>query len=316
MIEYLGQLFFLFGVNVILASSLNIINGFCGLFSMGHAGFYAIGAYISGAAALYWFPGLVESSPMIALLLCCLIAFLAAGIAGLIVGIPCLRLTGDYLAIATVGFGEIIRIIILNMDEVGASRGLPGIPRIAILPFSYLPWDNALANLIRSLVPSIGLAVLTVVLLKNFMSSSIGRAIIAIREDEIAARSMGINVRVYKTLTFVVGSSFAGLAGALFALNQQFLHPSTFNFMASVSALLMIVIGGLGSFSGAILGAFIVTALPEALRFVPGFSQARMLVFGLVMVLVMLWMPAGLVGLFKKKLNLDVASKKKAVASS
>jgi branched-chain amino acid transport system permease protein len=282
MIEYFGQIFVLFGINVILASSLNVINGYCGLFSLGHAGFFAVGAYSSAAFTTLIAPEWTAQSPHLALLVSSLIAMGTAGIAGLAVGIPCLRLTGDYLAIATVGFGEIIRIVFLNMDVVGASRGMPGIPRLTTIPWVIVG------------------AAFTLIILNNLIKSSFGRCIKSIREDEIAAQAMGVNVRFYKTFSFVVGSLFAGLAGSLFAHNQEFLHPSNFVFMISVSVLLMIVLGGLGSQKGAVLGAFIVTLLPELLRLNEFVSQIRMLVFGLIMILVMLVFPEGLLGLLKK----------------
>jgi branched-chain amino acid transport system permease protein len=283
MIDYIIYIATVLSVNIILASSLNVINGFCGLFSLGHAGFYAVGAYTSAAATVLWFPELAASHPILALLLAAGLGMAAASVAGLIVGVPCLRLTGDYLAIATVGFGEIIRIVILNMDSVGGSRGFPGIPKLTTLPVAVV------------------IAAISVWLISNLIRSSYGRAIIAIREDEIAARSTGIDVRYYKTFAFVVGSMFAGLAGALFAHNQQFLHPNNFSFLITVTILLMIVIGGIGSQIGAIVGALIVTALPEVLRFSETFSQIRMLVFGLVMIAVMLWKPDGLMGLIRRK---------------
>lgn len=283
MIEYFLQISTLLAINAILAVSLNVINGYCGLFSLGHAGFYAVGAYSSAVATKFLFPELTAMHPHLALLLACLVGMGASALMGLIVGVPCLRLTGDYLAIATVGFGEIIRILILNMDAVGASRGLTDVPALTSLPVALIA------------------AGLTVWLLHNLIRSSFGRAIIAVREDEIAARSMGIDVRFYKTFAFVIGSLFAGLAGALFAHYQQFLHPNNFNFMVTVSVLLMIVIGGIGSLRGAILGAVIVTILPEALRFNDHLSQIRMLIFGLVMILVMLVKPEGLMGFLKLK---------------
>jgi branched-chain amino acid transport system permease protein len=282
-IEYLVSIAILFGINAILASSLNVINGYCGLFSLGHAGFFAVGSYVSAAATVFWFPELAASQPTLALLFAALLGMLSAGLVGWCVGYPCLRLTGDYLAIATVGFGEIIRIVIMNMDVVGASRGFPDIPGLTKI------WHVAIA---------LG-AVLWI--LRNLMRSSFGRAILAVREDEIAASSMGIDTRFYKTFSFVVGSLFAGLAGALFAHNQQFLAPNNFTFLVSVQILLMIVIGGLGSQVGAVLGAFLVTVLPELLRFAGPLSQNRMLVFSLLLIIIMLWQPGGLMALIRKK---------------
>ncbi len=298
MIEYISQILLLFGINVILAISLNVINGYCGMFSLGHAGFFAVGAYSSAAFTKLMVPGLVETSPFLALLLACLVAMVAAGAVGLIVGLPCLRLTGDYLAIATIGFAEIIRIILLNLDTVGAARGFPGIAKLTNLPFVIV------------------VAIISLWIINNLIRSSFGRCIIAIREDEIAARSMGVDVRFYKTFAFVVAALFAGLAGALFAHFQQFLHPSNFDFMMSVSPLLMIVIGGIGTQRGALLGAFIVTLLPELLRFVgqavvkviPSwteapefFTQIRTLIFGCLLIAMMLWKPDGLMSLLKRK---------------
>lgn len=286
--NYLLQISQLLCINIILASSLNVINGYCGLFSLGHAGFFAVGAYSAAAASVLWFPGLAATNPALALVLVVIIGGIAAAIAGLIVGVPCLRLTGDYLAIATVGFGEIIRIMLLNIESVGASRGFPGIP---LLTGSWFPLWILLFT------------VISLILIKNLMASSTGRAIIAIREDEIAAQSMGINVRFYKTFAFVTGSFFAGLAGALFAHYSQFIHPANFTFMVSVMILLMIVVGGLGSQVGAVLGAVIVTLLPEVLRFNETLSSIRMLIFGAIMVIVVLVQPKGLMGFYTKAIK-------------
>jgi branched-chain amino acid transport system permease protein len=285
MIAYLAQIFTLFGINVILAISLNIINGYCGLFSLGHAGFFAVGAYASAYYTTILHPALAVSHPYLALLIACGVGMVSAAIAGLIVGIPCLRLTGDYLCMATIGFAEIIRIGLLNFEAVGASRGMPGIPKLTSVP------EVVVA------------AIVSLWLLNNFMRSSFGRCIVSVREDEIAARSMGVNVRFYKTFAFVIGSAFAGLAGVLFAHNQQFLHPSNFVFMTSVMVLLMIVVGGSGSQKGAILGAFIVTLLPEALRFNPVLSQIRVLIFGLMLIAIMLIEPDGIMGMFRRGRN-------------
>lgn len=283
--NYFLQIFQLLCMNVILAASLNVINGYCGLFSIGHAGFFAVGAYSAAVASKFLIPELVVAQPALALVLVVVIGAFAAGLAGLLVGIPCLRLTGDYLAIATVGFGEIIRILLLNIEAVGGSRGFPGIP---LLTGEWFPlWV-------------FGFTVLSLYTIHRLMKSSSGRAILSIREDEIAARSMGINVRFYKTFAFVVGAFFAGLSGALFAHYSQFLHPSNFTFMISVMVLLMIVVGGMGSQFGAVLGAVVVTLLPEGLRFSETLSSIRMLIFGLIMIVVVLWQPQGLMGLYRK----------------
>ena len=281
-IEFLRHISTLFFINVILAASLNVINGYCGLFSLGHAGFFAVGAYSAAAFTMSVIPGLAEAHPLLALLLAGLVGMSAAAIAGLLIGIPCLRLTGDYLAIATLGFGEIIRVVLLNMDRVGGARGLPGIPQLTSLPIV------------------VGVAAFTLWMLNNLNHSSYGRCILAVREDEIAARSMGVNVRFFKTLSFVTGSAFAGLAGALFAHYQQFMHPDNFNFVISVTVLLMIVVGGLGSQTGAVLGALVVTLIPEMLRFNSHLSLIRNFIFGAIMIVTMLVAPSGLMGVYQK----------------
>jgi branched-chain amino acid transport system permease protein len=290
-LEYLLPLLMLFGINTILSSSLNVINGYCGLFSMGHAGFFAIGAYASAVVTRDMIPELAISSPTIALVLACLIAMAVSGLVGYLVGFPCLRLAGDYLAIATVGFGEIIRIVIMNTDRLGAQTGIPGIPGITKM------WHVVVA------------VSLTLWLLHNLMRSSFGRAILSIREDEIAAQAMGINVRFYKTFSFVIGALFAGLAGGLFAHMAQFISPNNFTFIISAQILLMIVIGGLGSQLGAVLGAFLVTFLPEALRFNQTLSENRMLFFSMMMIAMMLWQPKGMIGIFSKFLDRKASSK-------
>ncbi len=258
---------------------------------MGHAGFFAIGAYASAIVTRDLIPAMALSSPTTALVLACVIAMLVTGLVGYLVGFPCLRLAGDYLAIATVGFGEIIRIVIMNTDFLGAQTGIPAIPGITKL------WHVAAA------------VALTLWLINNLMRSSFGRAILSVREDEIAAQAMGINVRFYKTFSFVVGALFAGLAGALFAHMAQFISPNNFTFIISAQILLMIVIGGLGSQLGAVLGAFLVTFLPEALRFNQTLSENRMLFFSLMMIVMMLWQPKGMIGIFSRFLDRKEAPK-------
>jgi len=280
--SYLVPILMLFGINTILSASLNVINGYCGLFSMGHAGYFAIGAYASAVVTRNLIPELAISSPTLALIVACLIAMAVAGLVGYMVGFPCLRLAGDYLAIATVGFGEIIRIVIMNTEFLGAQTGITAIPELTKW------WHVVIA------------AGLTLWLLHNLMRSSFGRAIISIREDEIASQAMGINVRFYKTFSFVVGALFAGLAGSLFAHMAQFISPNNFTFIISAQILLMIVIGGLGSQVGAVLGAFMVTILPELLRFNQTLAENRMLFFSVLMISMMLWQPKGMIGIFSQ----------------
>jgi branched-chain amino acid transport system permease protein len=210
----------------------------------------------------------------------------AAAIAGYLVGLPSLRLRGDYLALVTLGFGEIIRICFLNIQEVGGARGLPGIPNRANFFWVYL-W-----------------VVITFVALLRLLRSSYGRAILSVRENEIAAESMGVDIAHYKIIAFVVSSFFAGIAGGLFAHFQSFIDPNSFVFNKSVEAVIMVVIGGMGSLSGAIFGGIIVSVLPELLRV---FEQYRMVIFPLILIVLMLVRPMGLFGhkeiweLFRKK---------------
>lgn len=254
------------GINVIMGVSLNLINGFTGQFSLGHAGFMAIGAYV----AAYSTKMLGLPFP-VALVL----GGLGAGVGGLVVGIPTLRLKGDYLAIATLGFGEIIRVIIVNMNAVGGPRGMPGIPQYTSLSWVFI------------------VAVICVLTVRNLILSKHGRALVAIREDETAADTMGIDTTRYKIMAFVIGSFFAGVAGGLYAHRITFIDPSQFDFMKSIEALVIIVLGGLGSLTGAVVSAAVVTFLPEVLRAVQAY---RMIVYSLMLILLMLFRPKGLMG--------------------
>jgi branched-chain amino acid transport system permease protein len=280
---YNYQILGLVGVNIILAVSLNLINGFTGQFSIGHAGFYAVGGYASAAVAIYGGPairGLTAALPALAqntvlLLAGVLLAAILAGLAGLAVGIPSLRLRGDYLAIVTLGFGEIIRVLILNIDAVGGPRGFSGIPRLASFFWIYL------------------FVAITIVTIHNLVQSSYGRAFVSIRDDEIAAEAMGVDTTRFKVLSFVISSMFAGIAGSLFAHFTMYLHPNSFTFVTSFNIIIMIVVGGLGSVEGAVVGAILVTVGLEALR---GLGALRLVTFSVLLVLVMIYRPQGLLG--------------------
>jgi branched-chain amino acid transport system permease protein len=273
------------GIGMILAMSLNLVNGCAGQFSLGHAGFMGVGAYTSATITT-----VLALSPFFKTDIgvgCAIVTGgVAAAIAGYLVGLPSLRLRGDYLAIVTLGFGEIIRICFLNIQEVGGARGLPGIPNRANFFWVYL-W-----------------VVITFVALLRLLRSSYGRAILSVRENEIAAESMGVDIAHYKIIAFVVSSFFAGIAGGLFAHFQSFIDPNSFVFNKSVEAVIMVVIGGMGSLSGAIFGGIIVSVLPELLRV---FEQYRMVIFPLILIVLMLVRPMGLFGhkeiweLFRKK---------------
>jgi branched-chain amino acid transport system permease protein len=294
------------GINIILAVSLNLINGFTGQFSIGHIGFMAIGAYSSTFATVYytqglerWLTGVVGADVAAAIVFTfvILVGALAAAIAGLIVGIPSLRLRGDYLAIATLGFAEIIRIVIVNTNKVGGATGFRGcvdsangvtcidesMGRLTIPAYTNFFW--------------IGLfAVITIVVIYNIVNSDAGRALISIREDELAAQAMGVNTTRYKVTSFVISSAFAGVAGALYG-HWRLPHPADFTFGRSFEIIIMIVLGGMGSITGSVLGALVVTFLPELLRQLPGgVYNYRLVIYALLLIIIMITRPQGMLG--------------------
>jgi len=280
---YIHQILILVGINIILAVSLNLINGFTGQFSIGHAGFFAVGAYASAFLVttvgdqvhqtLSFLPSTGQDAVL--LILGILAAALLSGIAGVIVGIPSLRLRGDYLAIVTLGFGEIIRVFILNINAIGGSRGFTGIPRLSNFFWVYL------------------FVVIAVMTVQNLINSSYGRAFISIRDDEIAAEAMGVDTTRFKVMSFVISSMFAGVAGALFGHFTMYLHPNTFTFIKSFELIIMIVIGGLGSIEGSILGAVLITVILEVFR---GFGPYRLVIFSITLILIMTYRPQGIMG--------------------
>ena len=278
---YVYRILVLCCLNVILALSLNLVNGITGQFSIGHAGFMAVGAYVSAAFTVYAAPrlfgvttatgSLAAAGPFIAALL---LGGLAAAIAGLLVGLPSMRLRGDYLAIVTLGFGEIIRVAILNIDAVGGARGFAGIPQR-----TDLAWAAAVAAL-------------TFIVIRNLVRSYHGRALLAIREDEIAAEALGVPTTRYKVSAFVVAAFFAGVSGGLFS-HYTYLHTNSFTFMKSIEVIVMVVLGGMGSLIGSVLGAFLLTALPEMLRFA---SAERLIIYSLLLIVLMISRPQGILG--------------------
>lgn len=294
------------GINVILAVSLNLINGFTGQFSIGHVGFMAVGAYSSTFMTVYytqglerWLAGVVGADVAGALVftLVIVIGALAAAVAGLIVGIPSLRLRGDYLAIATLGFAEIIRIIIVNTNKLGAATGFRG----CVDPATGITCADA--SMGRLTIPGytdffwIGfLAVITIVVIYNIVNSDTGRALISIREDELAAQAMGVNTIRYKVTSFVISSAFAGVAGALYG-HWRLPHPNDFTFVRSFEIIIMIVLGGLGSITGSVLGAIVITFLPELLRQLPGgIYNYRLVIYAMLLILIMITRPQGVLG--------------------
>jgi branched-chain amino acid transport system permease protein len=282
---YYLQILILIGINIMLAVSLNLINGFTGQFSIGHAGFMAIGGYssafftyyfgrnlIQGLSSVILFPWLAKS---IIFVLALILGGTLAAVAGLVVGIPSLRLRGDYLAIATLGFGEIIRVMILNIDAVGGARGFADIPG-----YTNLFWV-------------LFFVLVTIIVVRNLVNSTHGRAFLSVREDEVAAEAMGINTTYYKVYAFVIGAFFAGIAGGLFGHYLMYLHTNSFTFMRSIEVIIMVVLGGMGSITGAILAAIILTILPEFLRVVKDY---RMVIYSLILIILMLTRPQGLFG--------------------
>jgi len=253
-------------INIILAVSLNLINGFTGQLSLGHAGFMAIGAYASVIMTQ-----MMNQSFVVGILVACA----AASIAGFIIGVPTLRLKGDYLAIATLAFGEIIRVVLQNIDAVNGPAGIVGIPKLTTWPWLF------------------GATIITILVVVNLINSSYGRAIVSIREDEIASELMGINTTKYKVLAFVIGAMFAGLAGALYAHYFYIIKPGTFSFLKSFDILVMVVLGGLGSTTGAIIAAMFVTMLTAALQSLPAI---RMILYAVILIVVMIYRPQGLMG--------------------
>ncbi|MGJ3192991.1 branched-chain amino acid ABC transporter permease [Peribacillus frigoritolerans] len=272
---YQNTLMFI-GINIILAASLHLIIGITGQFSIGHAGFLAVGAYASAVMTMKlempFYAGLIVGG-------------LASALAGLIIGIPSLRLKGDYLAIATLGFGEIVRIMLLNIDYVGGASGMQ------VSHLTTWPWVFASV-------------IVTIIVIRNFTSSTHGRACISIREDETAADSMGINTTYYKVVAFAIGAFFAGIAGGLYAHNFYIIQPSNFGFLKSFDILILVVLGGLGSLSGAVLAAILLTVVTT---FLQDYPETRMIIYSLVLIVMMLYRPQGLMGtkeitsMFKRK---------------
>ncbi len=310
----------LIGISIILSVSLNLVNGVTGQFSIGHAGFLALGAYAGSAFTVYgqhrFLPHLQKADLLtgqMVLLAALLVAGIVAALAGLLVGLPSLRLRGDYLAIVTLGFGEIIRVCIQNTEAVGGSSGFRGISGpsgfIGIPPLTNFFW--------------VYLVVVVVILFsRNLLRSTSGLELFSVREDEIAAEAMGVPTTRLKVTAFVMSAFFAGMAGCLFAHYDCYLAPQTFDFLRSIEIVTMVVLGGMGSISGAVVGAIILAGTPELLRLgmsqlaqkkalPPGLSPdlVRQLLYALLLIILMLTRPQGIfghrevtiLGLFKRK---------------
>ncbi|SAM59460.1 Branched-chain amino acid transport system permease protein LivM (TC 3.A.1.4.1) [Cardiobacterium hominis] len=294
-------------IYVMLGLSLNIVVGYAGLLDLGHVAFYAVGAYCYAILAQYGV-GFWTTLPIAALL---------TGTLGLLLGFPVLRLRGDYLAIVTLGFGEIIRILLNNLDSLtNGPKGINNIPKPGLFnivftrkggagetPFHELvgiPFSTEQRGIFLYLI-ILGLCLLTLWVINRLLRMPIGRAWEALREDEIACRSLGVNTTGIKLSAFAIGAAFAGLAGAFYAAFQGSVTPDSFTFWESAIMLAIVVLGGMGSQTGVILAALALTIIPEIAR---EFSQYRMIIFGAVMVLMMIWRPQGLIPAQRPKMEL------------
>lgn len=271
------------GINVILAVSLNLINGHTGQFSLGHAGFMAVGGYMAAKLTLVFGPSISPAMQPFFLGGALLAGGLVAAAAGLLVGGPSLRLKGDYLAIVTLGFGEIIRVIFSTSSAFGAATGLTGIPHHTSFGWAW------------------ALAAITVYVVTCMVNSTYGRGFIAVHDDEVAASAMGINTVRYKVTAFVVGAFFAGVAGGLYAHHKYVLGPDIAKFDKSLEIVVMVILGGMGRTAGVILAAIILTVLPAVLRTsLTGFSELQPIINALLIIVLMLTRPQGLFNFGRK----------------
>ncbi len=267
------------GINVILAVSLNLVNGHTGQFSLGHAGFMSVGAYLAAAVSIFLGPkvlgadGGTNLQQGLLFLGALLTGGFAAGVTGLIVGVPSLRLKGDYLALVTLGFGEIIRVIFQNVDALGGALGLNGIP-----PYTNIFWVLAFAAV-------------TIFVVTSLVQSTYGRGFLATHDDEVAAEAVGLNPTRYKIVAFVVGAFFAGIAGGLYGHFKMTITPTGFDFTKSIEIVVMVILGGMGNTLGVILAAVLLTLLPEVLRPV---AEYRMVIYSFLLIVLMLARPQGL----------------------
>jgi len=276
--QYVQLILIYVGINIILTVSLNLINGYMGEFSVGHAGFMAIGAYIASILTVNVFP---QASVDFLFPAAVLAGGIGAALIGFLVAIPSFKTRGDYLAIVTLAFGMIVKSGLENIDAVGGPRGFMGMDKLTTLPWVFF-WT-----------------VLSVWVIRNLVYSKFGRGILSIREDEIAASLMSINTRQVKIIAFVVSSFFAGIAGGLFAHALQFINPRMFDILKSTDILIMVYLGGIASIAGSIIGAVIYTILLEVLR---PLGIWRMVLMPLMLVLLMIYRPRGIMGLREAKM--------------
>lgn len=271
--EYVQLILIYIMINIILTASLNLINGYMGEFSVGHAGFMAVGAYVSSILTTMILP---DNLGPLFFPLVVLAGGIGAGLIGLLVAIPSFKTRGDYLAIVTLAFNMIVKSVIENIEAIGGARGIPGISKLTTLPWAFF-WT-----------------VVALFVIRNFVFSNYGRGVQSIREDEIASDLMSVNTRQVKLLAFTISSFFAGVAGALFAHVLQFISPKVFDILKSTDVLIMVYLGGIGSITGSVLGATVYTVLLEVLR---PFGVWRMVLMPLMLVLLMIFRPRGIMGM-------------------
>lgn len=275
--SYYGGIIILTLINIILAVSLNLIVGFTGQLCLGHAGFMAIGAYVSA---------LITIKANLPFIVSIFVGAIVASFFAALIGYPTLKLRGDYFAITTLAFCEIIRVVLMNIDVVGGARGLTGIPKKTNFTLAFL------------------FVAITILVIYNIIHSSQGRAMISIRENEIAAEAMGVNAFKYKMMAFIIGAFFAGLAGALYSHYMGYIQPTSFDFVKSIDYLTFVVFGGMGSLSGSVIATIVLTFLPELLR---GLQDYRMIIYPLSLIILMIFRPQGLLG--DKELSLKIFKK-------
>jgi len=288
--EYLLHILAISGIYIVLTLSLNLIVGFTGLPALGHAAFSCIGAYTSSLLALN-----CGMSPWFGLI----IGACVAALSGIIIGYPAVRIKGDYLALATFGLGIIIYSIAKNwISLTRGPLGLPGIPGFSIFNFQ-------LSSILAYLLLVLAFVWITIVVMNRIVNSPFGRILRSIREDEIASETLGKNTTKHKLLVFIIGAFFAGIAGSLYAHYITFIDPSSFTVTESITILLMVIFGGMGSISGSIVGAVVLVVLPELLRFLgmPSSIAApmRQMIYGLLLVILMLKRPQGIMGVYRFK---------------
>lgn len=282
---------------LVLALSLNLINGYAGLFSIGHAGFWAVGAYCGSAFIVYMHMAFPAVGPTLLFAGGIAAGMAGAAIAGLVIGLPCLRLEGDYLAIATLGFSLIIVNVLNHLKVVGGAVSFP-VRREHWPDGPIYQLDMRVMHSVVHVVLGIAAVVLTTLIIRNLRHSSHGRAMISMREDDMASQLCGINTVKYKLFVFVIGAAFAGLAGVLYATYSARITPSAFDFNEGIKILLMVVLGGMGSLSGTFTAVIILYELPEILRLSAGqwVSAWWAVIYALMLVLMMIFRPQGLLG--------------------